>query len=98
MSPIVREAVVREYQQGMSMESVVRLHPELTHRQVRSLLSEVVRPRAKSPPLPSEEEIEREMQRFKSQWSAEEANLRWIGRSAPAALERGRNLSCLIFQ
>ena len=98
MSPVVMETVLREYQQGLSMDSLVRLHPDLTHRQIRSVLSQfgVVRPKTKSPPPPSEGEIESEMEKFRSQWSEEEASLRWIGRSAPAALERGRHLSPLI--
>jgi len=77
----LRERVIEEYRAGASLWSLRNKFAQvLTHSQVREILEGVLRPRGETRSDPTEEEIAAEMERFKSQWSAETASKRWVGR------------------
>lgn len=86
----LKERIVKEYLAGASIWSLRNKYARLIpHSEVRRLLEGIVRPRGEpSHADPTEEEIVRERDRTKSQWSAETASKRWVGRylSSPETL------------
>lgn len=77
------DRIIREYMEGASVWKLkMRYAHLLTHAGVRRLLEGVVRPSPsdQSPSDPTPEEIAAERDRLKSQWSAETASRRWVGR------------------
>lgn len=94
-----KELLLKEYMAGDSLDTLRMRHKDVPYREIRDLVlkSGKMRPRFPSSVLPDEDEIEREMERFKSKWSEQEAMTRWVGRSAePQAEERGRSLSRIL--
>lgn len=99
MDSATRELIAQQYQEGDSLDTLRLKHPSVPYREIRELIlrSGLMRPKFPDAALPSEEEIAREMQRLRDQWSEEESMRRWVGRAVqPQAQERGRYLSAVL--
>lgn len=96
VSDSIKQAIVRDYQSGMSLWTVSRKYHWLQQRTVRSILSGHIRPKNFQRTVdPSEEEIVARREAVKASWPDEVAARRWVGRYLPQAESRGSYLSRL---
>lgn len=82
-----------DYLSGMSLAQVQDKWRRWTRRQVRMCLDGLIRPQARPPVSPSVEEVAQRKFEISSQWSAEQARARWVGRYAARAESLGSCLS-----
>lgn len=90
------EAIRRDYLGGMSVWAVGEKYHWLRKRDIRQALEGIVRPKNfQRTSDPSEEELVARREAVKSQWTAEVASRRWVGRYLTQSEDRGSCLSRL---
>jgi hypothetical protein len=94
----LREEVREAYLSGLSIWNVMKLYPQVGQRELRNMLSGIIRPKNRQRTAdPSADEVVAKREEIKAKWTDEEARRRWVGRySQSATRDPGSYLSALL--